>query len=61
MSRYKAARGCDTTTVHHDTALGAAIRTAQRTAQIKRARGDMAEGACDTASAGPRYGAVYAA
>ena len=54
MSRYRAARGCDTATVRHDTTLGAAIRAAQRT----RARSDTAEGACDMVGAGPRYGAT---
>ena len=54
MSRYRAARGCDTVTVRHDTTLGAAIRAAQCT----RVRGDRAKGACDMVGAGPRYSAT---
>ena len=56
MSRYRAAKGCDTATVHHDTALRAEIRAAQRAgaraaqragaraAQGTLARGDTSEG-----------------
>ena len=62
MSRYMAARGCDTTTVRHDTTRGAAIRAAQRVGasveQRTRARGDTAEGAYDTADTRPRHNAT---
>ena len=65
MSRYKAARGCDTATVHHDTTLGAVIRAAQHTcAHSDTAEGGLRHNRCWATirrHCAPRYGAMRAA